>query len=401
MTPILERREIQEALRQTSAALAAATLYSTDHQQVTTLVPQIMESLRELLAKQSELTFLIVKKDLLFDGKPLERTPHTERIARLLYARNIGFIRFSEGLKAEEIMLLLRVAVGLEDATIFDTATPHIDYGEVDTQDDRETVRPIARFEELTDDELQSISDFYDTIGNKDNLDVREVSSIIAGFVSAFQQEANPLLALVPLRMEDEYTFTHSINVSILNLAQGTSLGLEDQLLHDVGIAGMLHDAGKIFVDNEIVRKPGQLNDEEWEQMQKHPSRGAQYLMNQEGIPQIAILTAFEHHMRYDKTGYPEVPADWQLNVCSQMTMISDTFDALRTRRSYKEPWDFPKISGLMLKLAGKQLNPYLVMNFLKVLEGLGEEVINGGVSLSADAPELSDEELATRHVCE
>jgi len=401
MTPILERKQLQEALRQISAALAAATLYSTDHQQVSTLLPQIMESLERLLNKQNELTFLIVKKDLLFDGKPLERTPHTERIARLLYARNIGFIRFSEGLKAEELMLLLRVAVGQEEAAIFDTATPHIGYGEVDTQDDRERTRPISRFEELTDEELKSISDFYSSIGDKDNLDVREVSRIIAGFVSAFQQEANPLLALVPLRMEDEYTFTHSINVSILNLAQGTSLGLEDQLLHDVGIAGMLHDAGKIFVDKEIISKSGSLNEDEWQQMQQHPSRGAQYLMNQEGIPQIAILTAFEHHMRYDKTGYPKVPADWQLNVCSQMTMISDTFDALRTRRAYKEPWDFLKISGRMLEIAGKQLNPYLVMNFLKMLEGLGEQIIESGISLSADAPELSEEELAARHVCE
>lgn len=401
MKPLLERQAIQDALRQISAALAAATLYAPEHQQVQVLIPQVLESLERLLNKQSELTFLIVKKDLLLDGKPLERTPHTERIARLLYSRNVGFIRFSEGINSKEIELLLRVAMGLEEAELFNSATPHIDYGEVDTQDDRETVRPIARFEELTDEELQSISDFYDVIGDQENLDVRKVSSIIAGFVSAFQQEANPLLALVPLRMEDEYTFTHSINVSILNLAQGTSLGLEEQLLHDVGIAGMLHDAGKIFVDKEIIRKPGQLSDEEWKQMQQHPSRGAQYLMNQEGIPQVAICTAFEHHMRYDKTGYPKVPKDWQINLCSEMTMISDTFDALRTRRSYKEPWDFLKISGLMLELAGKQLNPYLVMNFLKVLEGLGEQVIESGISLAADAPELSEEELATRHVCE
>lgn len=401
MNPVLDRQSIQEVLRKISAALAAATLYSHDHQQVRSLVPQILDSLGWLLSEQKELTFLIVKKDLLFDGKPLERSPHTKRIARLLYSRNIGFIRFLSGITSEEVELLLRVAVGLDEAESFNTSAPHIEYGEVDTDDDREMVRPIARFAELTDEELESIGDFYEAIEDKGTLDIRELSSIIAGFASAFQQEANPLLALVPLRMEDEYTFTHSINVAILNIAQGTSLGLEEELLHDIGIAGMLHDAGKIFVDKEIIRKPGQLSDEEWEQMQQHPSRGAQYLMNQAGIPSLAILTAFEHHMRYDKAGYPNVPKDWQLNLCSQMTMISDTFDALRTRRSYKEPWDFPKISGLMLKLAGKQLNPYLVMNFLKVLEQMGEKVIDDGLSLSADAPELSEEQLATRHVCE
>lgn len=401
MKPVLDRLSIHESLRQISSALAAATLYNVEHQQVRVLIPQILESLEWLLSQQSELTFLVVKNDLLLDGKPLERTPHSERVARLLYSRKIGFIRFVEGLEIREVELMLKVALGQELPESFDSAAPHIEYGEVDTQDDRETVRPIARFEELTDEELQGIKDFYEAIGDQENLDLREMSSIVAGFISAFQQEANPLLALIPLRMEDEYTFTHSINVAILNLAQGTALGLEDELLHDVGIAGMLHDAGKIFIDKEIVNKPGKLDDEEWGQMQQHPSRGAQYLMNQEGIPQVAIFTAFEHHMRFDKTGYPEVPEDWELNLCSQMTMISDTFDALRTRRSYKEPWDFPKISGLMLKLAGQQLNPYLVMNFLKVLEGLGEQVLESGISLSADAPELSEEELAKRHVCE
>lgn len=401
MTPTIDRQSIQEALRLLSAALSSATLYSLEHRQVKILIPQIIESLTRLLKEQSELTFLIVRKDLLFDGKPLERTPHTERIARLLYSRKIGYIRFLPGITAAEIELLLKVALGQEAAEQLKTATAHLDYGEVDTEDDHEAVRPIARFAELTDDELTSIKDFYETIGDKKNFEIRELSNIIAGFVSAFQQEANPLLALVPLRMEDEYTFTHSINVSILNIAQGTALGLEEELLHDVGIAGMLHDAGKIFIDMEIIRKPGKLSDEEWEQMQRHPSRGAQYLMNQPGIPALAILTAYEHHMKYDRTGYPKVPDNWALNLCSEMTMISDTFDALRTRRAYKEPWDFAKISGLMLELAGSQLNPYLVMNFLKTLQEMGEGVLESGLSLSADAPDVPEEKLAARCVCE
>lgn len=163
----------------------------------------------------------------------------------------------------------------------------------------------------------------------------------------------------------------------------------------------MLHDAGKIFIDHEILRKPGKLSDEEWQKIQRHPSRGAQYLLKQKGIPHLAVLTAFEHHMRHDRTGYPKVPDNWRLNLCSEMTMISDTFDALRTRRAYKEPWDFPKISGLMLEEAGKQLNPYLTMNFLKTLEQMGEKVIEDGLRLSADAPELGEADLAGRHVCE
>lgn len=109
--------------------------------------------------------------------------------------------------------------------------------------------------------------------------------------------------------------------------------------------------------------------------MKGHPSRGAQYLMGQKGIPDIAIVCAYEHHMRYDLVGYPKPPQQWRLNLCSQMTMISDTFDALRTRRAYKDAWDLPKTSGLLLELAGKNLNPDLTFNFLKMLAKLGESL--------------------------
>ena len=197
----------------------------------------------------------------------------------------------------------------------------------------------------------------------------------MAGFITAFRQSANPLLALVPIRMQDEYTFTHSIDVGILNIAQGMALGIEGQMLHDIGISGMLHDVGKIFVDKEILNKAGKLDDAEFAIIKEHPSRGAQYLMNQEGIPRLAVFSAYEHHMRYDLSGYPKIPEGWELNICSQMTMISDTFDALRTRRSYKAPWDFSKASGLMLGLAGSQLNPDLTLNFLKTLAHLGEDI--------------------------
>ncbi len=178
----------------------------------------------------------------------------------------------------------------------------------------------------------------------------------------------------------DEYTFTHSVNVCILNLAQGMSLGFEGQILHDVGVAGMLHDVGKQFVPEEVLNKPGKLRENEWEYMRQHSLRGAEYLLNNPGIPRIAILTAFEHHMKFDMSGYPKVPKGWQTNLCSQITMISDFFDALRTKRAYKDAMHFDKTAGIMLLLAGTELNPTLTLNFLRIL-GKMEEFKTGADS--------------------
>lgn len=400
MTLPANRKQIDDALRLISTALATSRLYSIEHEQVRIQIPRILASLDLLFQLQPELTFMVVRKELLFNGKPLERSLHTERIARLLHSRNVGYFGFRKGIEEFEIVTFLEVTAGSLGVRHFDSCA-HIEYGEVDIKDDPTGTLAIARFEDLTKEELHSIEDLYSRIGNKDNFDISQVSSIVSGFAGALQQSGNPLLALVPLKNEDEYSFTHSLNVAILNIAQGVSLGLSGEMLHDVGLAGMLHDAGKIFVDKEIISGAGQLTDEQWIQMQKHPLRGAQYLMGQKGVPQLAILAAFEHHMRYDLSGYPAPPPDWKLNICSQMTMISDTFDALRTRRTYKEPWDFPRICGRMLEVAGQQLNPFLTINFLKVLEKSGRELIEDGIELSAGAPEMADEQLLGRCVCE
>lgn len=397
----IDRSKIDELLRLFSTAIATTNLYSLTHEQVQKQIPRIRECLNALFKQQRELTFMIVKRELLCDGTPLEQTLHCERITRSLYGRNIGYFTLKNGIDINEIELFIDVVCGNLSIQQFDTRAPHIDYGEIDVKDDPDRTLAIARFEDLSSEELASIKTLYDKIADKENFDLRQLSAIISGFVTAFQQECNPLLALVPLKQEDEYTFAHSINVSILNIAQATSLGLKNDLLHDVGVAGMLHDAGKIFVDKEIIRETHKLSDAEWQEIKKHPTRGAQYLMGQDDVPQIAILTAFEHHIRYDQTGYPTPPPGWQLNLCSQMTMISDTFDALRTRRAYKEPWDLPQISGRMMEVAGSQLNPYLTMNFLKLLKSCGDHIIADGFELSAEAPLLSEEELSRRCVCE
>ena len=242
-------------------------------------------------------------------------------------------------------------------------------------------VKDPSDIEDMSDAEKQGLQDQFDRAAEQQDLEVEQVSSVIAGFIEAFRQHANPLLALVPIRMQDEYTFTHSVDVGILNIAQGMALGIEGQMLHDIGMAGMLHDVGKIFVDREILNKPGKLDDQEFAMIKEHPSRGGQYLMNQAGIPRLALFSAYEHHMRYDLKGYPQAPQGWKLNICSQMTMISDTFDALRTRRAYDDSWDFSRASGLMLRLAGEQLNPDLTINFLRTLANMGEDIESFGDS--------------------
>ena len=367
---------LNELLRHLAQAFGTTALYAPDHPRVLNNLPAILDPLQQLLAATPELTLVVVNDDLLFHGRPLAQTPYTARVARTLGALGIGHIKFFPGIDAADLRQLLRCTGG-GDLAVLRGGHSKIRVGGIDVSDPSESTdeTQIESFDQLNSTQLAGLQALYADIGSQQRLDARQLLNLVAGFIAAFRREANPLLALVPLRKLDDYTFTHSINVGILNIAQGMALGIEGQLLHDLGIAGMLHDAGKIFVDREIIQKPGKLTDEEWAIMRSHPSRGAQYLMNQPVVPTLAVISAYEHHMRYDLQGYPSPGSGWSLSLASQMTMISDTFDALRTRRIYKDPWDFPKVSGHMLSLAGSQLNADLVVNFLKVLAEMGEEL--------------------------
>jgi HD-GYP domain-containing protein (c-di-GMP phosphodiesterase class II) len=173
---------------------------------------------------------------------------------------------------------------------------------------------------------------------------------------------------MAALRDADEYTFTHSSNVCILNIAQAMALGITGELLNEIGVSAMLHDIGKLFIPEEILTKKGKLTPEEFELMKQHPSRGARYLLETPGVPRMAVVTAFEHHTKFNLSGYPKLPADCRQNLCSHMTMISDFFDALRTRRPYREPMEVPQITTMMREMMGTELHPQLTSNFLNVL---------------------------------
>lgn len=357
-------------------AAKAMTLYSTGHQKTISLAVSAMESLDQILSSGEILKIIRLGDELFVAGKPLEKTPLVDRLNRQMSRHGIGHISISPGADRDDIMLLMQMIAYREGDDI--KTTPHLVFGTVELNDARiandETSQPIPAYQSIPDDLMTKMADDFNSCSIREHFDLHAVMTLVSGFITAFRGESNPLLALVPLREMDEYTFTHSLDVCILNIAQGMSLGFEGQLLHDIGIAAMLHDVGKQFVPKEVLNKPGELTDNEWQEMRRHTVHGAHYLLNTPGMPRVAVMSAFEHHMKYDMSGYPKVPPGWQTNLCSQITMVSDCFDALRTRRVYKDSMDFEKVAGTMLHIAGTGLNPVLTLNFIKVLRKMGEQ---------------------------
>jgi HD-GYP domain-containing protein (c-di-GMP phosphodiesterase class II) len=366
----------QQFVRSFTTALATIRLYDADHPQVLNLCRQALEQLCQQSAGTGEVTLKLINNSLVFQDEKLTENLSVERLIRAMQTHDLSFIKFDATICLED---LLQMAEKLSRDPRHPTAQPSdvnntIIYGNVSVrpQSPEKLSVDVSCFQDVVDENLDKFMDIYRNIGHGKKIHATGLEEIVQRFISVFHDQQDVMLALAPIRSMDEYLYTHSTNICLLNLAQARLLGIEGQMLNDIGIAAMLHDAGKMFIPSEVLNKQGKLDDREWELMRDHPRLGAQYLLNCPGIPRLAVVTAYEHHIGYDGTGYPA--SFRKLNPCSYMTSISDIYDALRTRRTYKEPLSFDQIKIIMSESAGKALHPELTHSFLTALSQLEQQ---------------------------
>jgi HD-GYP domain-containing protein (c-di-GMP phosphodiesterase class II) len=369
---------LQDFIRHITTAISNSLLYSLDHQQVSRLCKAAQDSVLAAMEDAQDLQILVIHDEIVAGERPLDNSMYVNRFSQIMRNRGIGHLRILKAVTVQEIRSLVgtlgRHGTFQDDAR----STDNIRLGRVEIRNtldnNNETAGRIMSLADVPVEELATFMELYEDARNNKKLNIVGISEIVTSFIDSFKQVADPLLALAPLRALDEYTFTHSTNVCILNLAQAMSLGIDGPLLNDIGIAAMLHDIGKLYIPEEILNKPGQLDDAEWEIMKLHPVRGAQRLMDTPGVPRIAIVTAYEHHLKYNMSGYPRVAENWQQNICSHMTTISDLFDALRTKRSYKGSVELDEISAIMMEISGTDIHPVLARNFITIISRLSNQ---------------------------
>lgn len=368
----IERQPLIAAfLHHLTAAVANAGLYSREHAQMRRLVDAVAQTLGQLLEDAQEFMLLRLDSELVIDGLPWKRSLQTERLAALLSRRGIGRIRIAPGITREEIHGLIEAlaARGFNPAPARSTA--NLRFGRVEVRRRGAAfleLPPDSALAELSRAEIVRLMEIYSAVKRRRKMNVAGLNEIVSQFIAAFSREADPFLALAPLRAFDEYTFTHATNVALLNLAQAVALGIQGQTLHDIGIAGLLHDVGKLFIPDAILNKSAPLDELEWGIIRQHPMQGARYLLNSPGVPRAAVVSAFEHHLRFDRQGYPAVKSQGAQNLCSQLTAISDLVDSMLTPRPYRPAQPLRDVVKALRANVGGSLHPELVGNFLRIL---------------------------------
>jgi HD-GYP domain-containing protein (c-di-GMP phosphodiesterase class II) len=209
-------------------------------------------------------------------------------------------------------------------------------------------------------------------IKSGEKVSLKKAKRVVESMVDHILEQEQLLLGMTAIKEYDEYTYHHSVNVSILCVALGQRLGLNRKMLTELGMVSLFHDIGKMEIPFEILNKPTSFSEDEWRIVRKHPAIGARALLNLKKPDKVSIISAivaFEHHMNYDFTGYPRIKNPKKLAFFSRIISLADQYDAMTSARVYSRiPMSPDKALSIMMERAGTQLDPLLFKFFINMI---------------------------------
>ena len=188
--------------------------------------------------------------------------------------------------------------------------------------------------------EVDTIRWVHEEVDTREEIPLLEAESIVRSLSVAMHGDSQMLLPLLTLKEFDQYTTTHALNVSVLSMGLAEFIGLSPREVRAYGVAGMLHDLGKVRVPKDILTKPGKLTPEEWALMRSHTVEGARLILHSDQNLDVAALVAFEHHIMINGGGYPDRHYRCDCHKASTLVHVCDVYDALRTKRPYRDAWE-------------------------------------------------------------
>lgn len=209
----------------------------------------------------------------------------------------------------------------------------------------------------------EAVVDMFEAARLGRAVEVRRMVTLARSIGASIERDSKALINLVRLKDKDEYTYLHSVAVCALMINFARHLALDPQEVEDMGVAGLLHDVGKVAISDEILNKPGALSKGEMRSVRSHPVAGHRLLASSPGAPDIALELCLRHHEKIDGTGYPDGLAGEALSLAARMGAICDVYDAVTSNRPYKDAWTPCEALTRMSQWAG-HFDPVLLDRF-------------------------------------
>jgi HD-GYP domain-containing protein (c-di-GMP phosphodiesterase class II) len=373
-----------------SRLLKGATIYDQKNVNIDRLTHECVQAINGIIRSQGNFFLKIVRDNFFFNNTRIivkaDKYPIFKAFWQEMRKRWIGEVEFLEEVKGEHLKDFVYLLLGLEENNESNYLyvkkqleyrnVQSIEVGKLEFFKDEEiyvdSEDQKKRSKEVYFKSISLVKEMVENINQQKALNIRKAKRLMQNAVNAILQDDSTLLGLANIKNYDEYTFNHSVNVAIYAIALGQRIGIPKKHLSHLGMAGLFHDMGKTRIPREILNKTGKLSPEEWSVMRTHPVAGTELIMRMKEWGELStrmIEGAFEHHLRYDLTGYPRLTRKRKISLFGRIITVADCYDALVRPRVYNRfPYVSEKILGIMLERSGKDFDPAIVKVFINMI---------------------------------
>jgi HD-GYP domain-containing protein (c-di-GMP phosphodiesterase class II) len=374
------------------ALMRMARTYDSKNEALAQFLQETLRMINSFIEREGSFSLKIIRDDLYINQQRLRYSVEGFNSFKYLLnqwkKRFIGEVIFKEPIDERILRAFIYTLSDLEEGQEDNAALFNQKMGQEGIS--AIEVNPLETFEgedgvhTLRKGDLKEVAKkiFFETIGTvkevvtqirgNQRADVRKLKRLAQKMIHLMMEDESILLGLTTIKNYDEYTYNHSVNVSIYALAVGRRLGFSRETLTELGLTALFHDVGKSKIPIEVLNKPGALDDKEWALMKKHPMAGVETVLNLKQLGEInprMVIGIFDHHLKYNLTGYPDLYHKKEASLFGRILQIIDAYDAMTTPRVYKKvPFTLEQTLAIMQKESGIHFDPILLKVFVSLV---------------------------------
>ena len=376
-------RNAKDIINQLAVFIRNAHVHDPGNVAVVSAIEKFISTVNPLISQGNTLTLELVGEFFYLNESrvrySMEYLLNFDFLVREFKRRSLGSITLNSEITLQDIQLFLKPFI----ASAF-SQQPFDALSKSTAMINSLSIGPLKKIKEEGDFDIRkqvkktyfNAVSFTQGVINKiksgERVNIKKAKRVVENMVDMILEEEELLIGMTAIKDYDEYTYHHSVNVSILSVALGQRIGLSRKALTDLGLVALFHDIGKMEVPPEILNKPTNFDDKEWKIVKKHPFWGVRAILKLKGLDPTSIKTAivaFEHHLNYDMTGYPKISKPLVLDFYSRVVSLADQYDAMTSARVYsRNPMAPDKSLSIMMERAGRELDPILFKFFINMI---------------------------------
>jgi len=377
-------KNAKDVINQIAIVVRTAQIHDANNVATASSISRLVSMINMLLDKESLLN-LELRGELFYINEyrirySLEHLLNFDFLVREFKKRYIGSVTFKNQLRMEDVKTFTRAFISApfsdEPFDAFQekiAALQNIEIGRLKKiVEDADSFDVRKMIKKTYFNAVSYTKGIMNKMKSGEKVNIKKAKRVMESMVDHILEEEQLLLGMTAIKDYDEYTYHHSVNVSILSIALGQRLGLSRKMLTELGMVALFHDTGKTEVPPEVLNKPTNFTDEEWKVIKKHPIWGVRAILKLKNLDDLTMKSAivsFEHHMHFDHTGYPIVRLKTDLDLFSRIVSLADQYDAMTSARVYsRTPLAPDKALSIMMERSGTQLDPLLFKFFINMV---------------------------------